>query len=72
MSTPQWLTDSMAAMKAKYPDDIFEAVIRKNAGSGAYEFRIKCLDCPGKVCLHCLDLLSPKKLTPCPALHSWA
>ena len=40
----------MAAMQAKYPDDNFEAVIRKNANSGVYEFRIKCADCPGKVC----------------------
>lgn len=39
----------MAAMQAKYPDDIFEAVLRKNATSGVYEFRIKCSDCPGKV-----------------------
>ena len=36
-------------MQAKYPDDNFEAVIRKNATSGIYEFRIKCADCPGKV-----------------------
>ncbi|TBU24698.1 hypothetical protein BD309DRAFT_863774 [Dichomitus squalens] len=35
-------------MQAKYPDDNFEAVIRKNATSGIYEFRIKCADCPGK------------------------
>ena len=41
----------MAAMQAKYPDDIFEAVLRKNATSGVYEFRIKCADCPGKVCV---------------------
>ncbi|KAI8990720.1 hypothetical protein BD414DRAFT_413161 [Trametes punicea] len=48
LPTPQWLTDCLAAMQAKYPDDIFEAVIRKNATSGVYEFRIKCADCPGK------------------------
>ncbi|KAI0768187.1 hypothetical protein BD413DRAFT_614533 [Trametes elegans] len=48
LATPQWLTDCMAAMQAKYPDDIFEAVIRKNATSGVNEFRIKCADCPGK------------------------
>ncbi|KAM5536841.1 hypothetical protein V8D89_009559 [Ganoderma adspersum] len=48
LATPQWLTDSMTAMQAKYPDDNFEAVIRKNATSGIYEFRIKCADCPGK------------------------
>ena len=40
----------MTAMQAKYPDDNFEAVIRKNVTSGIYEFRIKCADCPGKVC----------------------
>ncbi|KAI0664168.1 hypothetical protein C8Q70DRAFT_945855 [Cubamyces menziesii] len=48
LPTPQWLTECMAAMQAKYPDDIFEAVLRKNATSGVYEFRIKCADCPGK------------------------
>lgn len=36
-------------MQARYPDDIFEAVLRKNMTSGVYEFRIKCIDCPGKV-----------------------
>ncbi|CDO68596.1 hypothetical protein BN946_scf184996.g27 [Trametes cinnabarina] len=46
---PQWLMDCLAAMQAKYPDDIFEAVIRRNANSGMGEFRIKCADCPGKV-----------------------
>ncbi len=65
LATPQWLTDSLEAMHAKYPDDNFEAVIRKNVTSGIYEFRVKCADCPGKVC------------TPCPALtlnwlaHRW-
>ncbi|KAI0672423.1 hypothetical protein C8Q78DRAFT_749222 [Trametes maxima] len=48
-SPPPWLVECMAAMQAKYPDDIFEAVLRRNAASGVHEFRIKCADCPGKV-----------------------
>lgn len=43
------MTDAMQAMQAKYPDDIFEVVTRKN-NAGEYDLRIKCTDCPGKVC----------------------
>ena len=43
------MTEAMHAMHAKYPDDIFEVVTRKNT-SGEYDLRIKCTDCPGKVC----------------------
>ncbi|KAI0822438.1 hypothetical protein BC628DRAFT_1417718 [Trametes gibbosa] len=46
--TPEWLSDSMEILQTRYPDDIFEAVLRKNATSGVFEFRIKCIDCPGK------------------------
>ncbi|EIW79899.1 hypothetical protein CONPUDRAFT_37131, partial [Coniophora puteana RWD-64-598 SS2] len=37
--------------QAKWPDDKFEAILRKpsaKAGTPA-EWRIKCLDCPGKL-----------------------
>jgi SWI/SNF-related matrix-associated actin-dependent regulator of chromatin subfamily B member 1 len=36
-------------MIAKYPDDRFDIVTRA-AVSGEQEWRVKCLDCPGKVC----------------------
>lgn len=38
-------------MQERYPDDKFEALLpRKSLNSAAREWRIKCLDCPGKVC----------------------
>ena len=37
-----------AAMNAKYPDDRFEIAMR-TAPSGEQEWRVRCLDCPGKV-----------------------
>jgi len=40
-------------MQAQYPDDRFELVLRNIAPAQAPEWRIKCLDCPGKVHLHC-------------------
>jgi len=36
-------------MQAQYPDDRFELVLRNIAAAQAPEWRIKCLDCPGKV-----------------------
>lgn len=42
---PKWLWDATQAMRAKYPDDLF--VIKRINGC---EWRIKCQDCPGKVC----------------------
>ncbi|KAG6879582.1 hypothetical protein C0992_001027 [Termitomyces sp. T32_za158] len=46
---PQWLVAAKAAMMARYPNDRFETILRKvNAGSQP-EWRIKCLDCPGKL-----------------------
>lgn len=48
-SVPQWLTDAMSEMQAKYPDDRFEVILRRVAASPSPEWRIKCLDCPGKL-----------------------
>ena len=45
---PHSLIDAHAAMNAKYPDDRFDIVTR-TAASGEQEWRVKCLDCPGKV-----------------------
>ena len=35
-------------MNSKYPDDRFEIAMR-TAPSGEQEWRVRCLDCPGKV-----------------------
>ena len=39
----------MDEMQKKYPNDKFEITIRKVASSQYPEWRVKCLDCPGKV-----------------------
>ena len=39
----------MLLMQAKYPTDRFEVILRKVTASSTPEWRIKCLDCPGKV-----------------------
>jgi SWI/SNF-related matrix-associated actin-dependent regulator of chromatin subfamily B protein 1 len=39
----------MQAMQVKYPNDKFEVILRKVNASSTPEWRIKCLDCPGKV-----------------------
>lgn len=46
---PPWLNQAMTEMHAKYPDDKFEVTLRKVATTGTVEWRIKCLDCPGKL-----------------------
>jgi SWI/SNF-related matrix-associated actin-dependent regulator of chromatin subfamily B protein 1 len=45
---PDSLIDAHAAMNAKYPDDRFEIAMR-TAPSGEQEWRVRCLDCPGKL-----------------------
>lgn len=47
-SPPAWFVPAAAALKKEYPDDKFELVPR-NGRAGAREWRIKCLDCPGKL-----------------------
>ncbi|TFK31601.1 hypothetical protein BDQ12DRAFT_671742 [Crucibulum laeve] len=46
---PSWLQSAMQAMQAKYPHDKFEVILRKVNASTTPEWRIKCLDCPGKL-----------------------
>ncbi|GLB39897.1 putative SNF5-domain-containing protein [Lyophyllum shimeji] len=46
---PQWLASAKAAMMARYPNDKFEIIMRKVNASSSPEWRIKCLDCPGKL-----------------------
>ncbi|KAF9242321.1 SNF5-domain-containing protein [Melanogaster broomeanus] len=48
-SIPAWLSSAILALQTKYPDDKFEAILRKPAPEAAPEWRIKCLDCPGKL-----------------------
>src|SRR5262249_11862138 len=46
---PEWLTLAVQEMQEKYPDDRFEVISRKLNPLSPAEWRIKCLDCPGKV-----------------------
>jgi hypothetical protein len=39
----------MQAMQAKWKNDKFEVILRKVNSASSPEWRIKCLDCPGKV-----------------------
>ncbi|KAF8480047.1 SNF5-domain-containing protein [Russula ochroleuca] len=45
---PHSLIDAHASMNAKYPDDRFD-IWPRMAPSGEQEWRVKCLDCPGKL-----------------------
>ncbi|KAJ7481525.1 hypothetical protein FB451DRAFT_1443853 [Mycena latifolia] len=45
---PQWLTNAMSAMQAKWKNDKFEVTLRK-VNASPPEWRLKCLDCPGKL-----------------------
>ncbi|KAF9530513.1 hypothetical protein CPB83DRAFT_788034 [Crepidotus variabilis] len=46
---PQWLSTQMQLMQAKYPNDRFDVILRRVSASTTPEWRIKCLDCPGKL-----------------------
>ncbi|KAJ7764511.1 SNF5-domain-containing protein [Mycena maculata] len=46
---PQWLSNAMQAMQAKWKNDKFEVILRKVNSASTPEWRIKCLDCPGKL-----------------------
>ncbi|KAG6916643.1 hypothetical protein DXG01_006064 [Tephrocybe rancida] len=46
---PSYLSTAKAALMAKYPNDKFETILRKVNATSSPEWRIKCLDCPGKV-----------------------
>ena len=50
LKPPQWLITALDSMRAKYPKDRFELTTKKGTTSGNPEWRVKCLDCPGKVC----------------------
>ncbi|KAF7366705.1 hypothetical protein MSAN_00928600 [Mycena sanguinolenta] len=46
---PQWLTNAMKSMQERFRDDKFEVILRKVNSASTPEWRIKCLDCPGKL-----------------------
>lgn len=46
---PQWLSNAMHTTQGKYPHDKFEVALRRVTATSAAEWRIKCIDCPGKV-----------------------
>ncbi|EJD02050.1 SNF5-domain-containing protein [Fomitiporia mediterranea MF3/22] len=46
---PQWQEGALAEMQARYPDDRFEIILRKQNNGNQPEWRVKCLDCPGKL-----------------------
>ncbi|KAI0701931.1 hypothetical protein BC835DRAFT_1501194 [Cytidiella melzeri] len=50
ITPPEWLGAAIVEMQERYPDDRFEALLpRKSLNSVSREWRIKCLDCPGKL-----------------------
>jgi hypothetical protein len=53
---PHSLIEAHVAMNAKYPDDRFD-IWPRMAPSGEQEWRVKCLDCPGKVRRRLLDFV---------------
>ncbi|KAK7057551.1 hypothetical protein R3P38DRAFT_2841689 [Favolaschia claudopus] len=44
---PEWLVDAVKALQARYVDDKFEVIPKATAVE--WEWRLKCLDCPGKL-----------------------
>lgn len=50
---PRWMTDAMAVLQEKQPYDRFELIHKPRADPNnpneVIEWRLKCLDCPGKV-----------------------
>lgn len=52
---PTWLQGAMTNLSARYPQDRFELIQKK--ASTDDNWRIKCLDCPGKVSVFGSDLV---------------
>jgi hypothetical protein len=47
---PEWLSECLAEAKSKYPGNVFSLTSKRGAsGQEEVEWRIRCLDCPGKV-----------------------
>ncbi|KAJ7474009.1 hypothetical protein FB451DRAFT_1035354 [Mycena latifolia] len=45
---PQWLADAISVLQPKWPNDKFEVILRE-ANPCSPAWRVKCLDCPGKL-----------------------
>lgn len=48
-AAPPWLTTAIRSLQDQYPDDKFEAILRRQSPRAVPEWRMKCLDCPGKL-----------------------
>ncbi|KAG0698325.1 SNF5-domain-containing protein [Suillus ampliporus] len=48
-AAPPWLTTAIRSLQEQYPDDKFEAILRRPVPRAIPEWRMKCLDCPGKL-----------------------
>ncbi|TIB69684.1 SNF5-domain-containing protein [Wallemia mellicola] len=48
-STPTWLSEAAKQLRLKYPNDQFIIVEKPSQAGEVQEWRIKCLDCPGKM-----------------------
>ncbi|KAG8679550.1 SWI/SNF chromatin-remodeling complex subunit [Ceratobasidium sp. 394] len=50
---PQWMIDCLAATQMRYPNDRVEVILKPRPQNAEEpptpEFRLKCLDCPGKL-----------------------
>lgn len=46
---PEWLTRNLAGLRAQYPHDNFVPIMRGGKNSSTPEWRLRCLDCPGKL-----------------------
>lgn len=47
---PEWTEAALAELQQRFPPDRFDIVLRRGVGgNGAAEWRVRCLDCPGKV-----------------------
>ena len=46
---PQWLEDAMQRIRENYPEDIIDVVYRRVNNVDPPLWKIKCIDCPGKV-----------------------
>lgn len=48
-TSPSWLVAAMQATRLKYPNDRFGVTLRRVNATSVPEWRIKCVDCPGKL-----------------------
>ncbi|KAF9045336.1 hypothetical protein BJ165DRAFT_1404543 [Panaeolus papilionaceus] len=46
---PSWMAIALSTLTSRYRDDRLEVVLRNVQTSTTLEWRLKCLDCPGKL-----------------------